>query len=63
MPWGWAVMLKSRSGMDVVSSRWKSIICLGATSVLVSEAFKLKNFEIWLPATYNNGLVVKYWPF
>ena len=37
-----------------------SYLCLGATSLLVPETFKYKNFETGLPATYNNGLVVKY---
>ena len=37
-----------------------SYLCLGATSLLVPETFKFKNFETWLPATYNIGPVVKY---
>ena len=35
-----------------------SYLCLGATSLLVPETFKFKNFETWLPATNNNGPVV-----
>ena len=37
-----------------------SHFCLGATSLFFPETFKFKNFETWLPATYNNGGVVKY---
>ena len=40
-----------------------SYFCLGATSLLVSETFEFKNFETRLPATYNNGRVVKYYFF
>ena len=60
---GWPGMLKTRSGMGVVSNIFH-LICLFrgyiATSIVVPETFKLKNFETWVPATYNNGLVVKY---
>ena len=35
-----------------------SYLCLGTTSLLVTETFKFKNFETWLPATYNNGRLV-----
>ena len=37
-----------------------SYLCLGTTSLLISETIKFKNFETSLPATYNNGRVVKY---
>ena len=37
--------------------------CLGTTSLLVPETFKLKSFATLLPATYNNGCVVKYYHF
>ena len=37
-----------------------SYVCLGATSLLVPETFKVINFETWLPATYTNEHVVKY---
>ena len=37
-----------------------SYLCLGVTSLLVPETFNFKNFETWLPATYNNGRVIKY---
>ena len=40
-----------------------SYLCLEATYLLVPETFKLRNCEMWLPATYNSGLVVKYQPF
>ena len=36
-----------------------SYLCVGTASLLVSEIFQFKNFETWLPATYNNGYVVK----
>ena len=58
MSWGGPGILKSSSGMDAISNRWESIItylCLGTRSLLGTETFKFKNFEIWLPATYNNG--------
>ena len=35
-------------------------LSLGATFSLVPEIFKFKNFEARLPATYNNGRVVRY---
>ena len=54
-------MLKSRSDMDVVSNRWESIKSLVQGYIpFVPETFKFKNFETWLPATYNNGRAVKY---
>ena len=37
-----------------------SNLCLRTTSLLVPDTIKFKNFETWLPATYNNGRVVKY---
>ena len=37
-----------------------SCLCLGTTSLLVPGTFKFKNFEMLLPATYNNGRAVKY---
>ena len=62
MSWGCPNMLKSRSSMDVVSNRWESIISLFRGYIpLGSRDIKLK--ELWLPATYNKGHVVKYWPF
>ena len=39
------------------TDRSLSYFCLGATTILVPETFKLKNFEKWLPATYKNGRV------
>ena len=61
MSWGCPGILKNRSGIDVVSNRWESIMSLftGYTP-LVPETFKFKNFETWFPATYNNGRAVKY---
>ena len=35
-------------------------LCLGTTSLLVPETFKFRNFETWLPATYNNWRLAKY---
>ena len=56
MSWGCPDMFKSRSGMDVVSKYENlSYLCLGTTSLLVPEIFTFKNFETWLPATYNNN--------
>ena len=62
MCWGFPGMLKSRSCMDVVSNRWESIVSFfrGCIHLLYLETIIFKNFETWLPATYNNGRVVKY---
>ena len=61
MPWGFPAMLKSRSGIDMVSRDGDlSYLCLLATFLLVPETFKFKIFEAWLPATCNNGRVIKY---
>ena len=38
-----------------------SHLCLETMSLLVPETFKFKNFEMWLPATYNNGQVFTIW--
>ena len=35
-------------------------LCLGATSLLVSEIIPIQSSEKGLPATYNNGCLVKY---
>ena len=37
-----------------------SNLCLGTTFLLVTKTFKSKNFETWLPGTYNNRNAVKY---
>ena len=42
-------ILKSSGGMNAICNRWESIItylCLGTTSLLGTETFKFKNFEI-----------------
>ena len=60
MSWGCPGMLKS--GMDVVFNRWKSIISLFRYYIPIGsrDIFKVKNFEMWLRATCNNGRLVKY---
>ena len=58
--------LPSSCSKVVVAWMWSptyenlSNLSLGTTSLLVSETFKFKNFETWLPATYNNGRQVNY---
>ena len=61
MPWGWPGTLKSSRQYGCGLQQMGIYhLCLGTTSLFVTETFKSKNFETWLPATYDNGRVVKY---
>ena len=58
--WGCPGMLQSKSDMDVVSNMRIYHFFVKGLHPIGPETFKFRNFETWLPGTYNNGRAVKY---